>query len=373
MAQACRPMIDVDNASLEYELNETTIGKNHYWRTFFPLKQVVRFSVKTIEGDEGLPIAARRVAFNSRNPKYTRKTIGKREIELGKYAASRDMDEKQIQEYRDLQAIAAQSNEPAVAQEMVNMAYDDVRFCERSIPAKIEVDALGIASLGKQTFPVSKEGDMTTEDEIDFNVPEENFGGVAVAWTDTKNADGIEDLMNWQAKVGKAGYGKPQFAIMEDKAYKQLIAQEKVAKRLFPMSKFLDVYSSGMVNLQNINNYMGANGYPRILVIDSWVGFEHLDGTQENIKPWNENVVLLSESLQLGWTYWKRKHIEEAEEKVSIESQGEFYNVTIEGQRNPDLVTTSAEAYAQVGLTKRRTKAFINVTGSVWNDGKAGD
>lgn len=371
MAQICKPMTDVDNASLDYELNQTTIGKNHYWRTFFPLKQVVRFSVKTIEGDEGLPIAARRVAFNSRNPKYTRKTIGKREIELGKYAASRDMDEKEIQEFRDLQAIAAQSNDPAVAQEIVNMAYDDVRFCERAIPAKIEVDALGIASLGKQIFPVSKEGDMTTEDEIDFGVPEENFGGVAVAWADAKNADGIGDLIAMQDKVGKGGYGKPRYAIMEDKAYKQLIAQDNAAKRLFPFAKAINALPQGSVSLTEINNYMDKEGYPHILVIDSWVGFEHLDGTRENIKPWNENVVLLTEKLQLGYTYWKRKHIEAAEEKVSVESQGEFYNVTIEGQRNPDLVTTSAEAYAQVGLTNRRTKAFINVANSTWSDGKA--
>lgn len=370
MAEICRPMIDVDNASLEYELNTTTRGKNYYWRTFFPLKQVTRFTVKTIEGDEGLPIAARRVAFNSKNPKFTRKTIGKREIELGKYAASREMDEKEIQEYRDLQAIASQSSDPSVAQELVDMAYNDVRFCENSIPAKIEVDALGIASLGKQVFPVSVEGDMATEDEIDFNVPEENFGGVSVAWTDAKNADGLEDIFNMQAKVGSAGYGKPMFAIMEDKAFKQLVAQEKVAKRLFPMSKFLDVYSSGMVNLEAINNYMIKNGYPRLLVIDSWVGFERLDGSQVNIKPWNENVVLLSQTIELGKTYWKRKHVEAAEERVSIESQGEFYNVTIEGQRNPDLVTTSAEAYAQVGLTNRRTKAFINVTGTAWNGGE---
>lgn len=370
MAQICKPMIDVDSASLEYELNNTELGKNHYWRTFFPLKEVVRFSVKTIEGNEGLPVAARRVAFNSKNPLFTRKTIGKREIQLGKYAASRDMDEIQIQEYRDLQAIAQTSTNPAVAQELVSMAYDDVRFVEASMPAKIEIDALGIACKGKQTFPVSTEGDMATEDEIDFNVPAENFGGVATPWSDKKNADGIEDLMKWQSAVGNAGYGKPKFAIMEDKAFKQLIAQEATAKRIFPASKVLDVFTSGMVNLQNINNYMDANGYPHILVIDSYVGFEHLDGTVENIKPWNENVVTLTMTMQLGWTYWKRKHIEAAEEKVSIESQGEFYNVTIEGQRNPDLVTTSAEAYAQVGLTNRRTKAFINVTNTAWNEGK---
>lgn len=372
MGQLCKPILDTDAASLQFELNQTTLQEQgYYWRLMFPLKQVPRFSVKTIEGDEDLPVAARRVAFNTKNPLFTRKEIGKKELELGKYAASRDMDEKQVQEYRDLLAIAAASTDPSVATELVNMTYDDVRFCKASMPAKIEMDALGIASLGKQVFPVSTEGDMATEDEIDFNVPEANFGGVSVVWSDEKNADGLQDLINMQSKIGQAGYGKPKFAWMEDKAFKQLIAQEKTAKRLFPASKILDVFSTGMLTLDVINGWMDKMGYPHILVIDSWVGFEDKNGKRTNMKPWNENVIALSETPQLGWTYWKRKHIEQVEEMISFEQEGEFYNVTIEGERNPDKVTTSAEAYAQVGLTKRRTKGFINVANTTWNGGKS--
>lgn len=370
MGQLCKPILDVDTASLEYELDNSTLGKTHYWRTLFPLKEVSRFTVKTIEGEDGLPVAARRVSFNSKNPLFTRKDIGSRELSLGKYAASRDMDEIQVQEYRDLQAIAASSSNPAVAREMVDMAYNDVRFCEKAIPAKIEIDALGIGCLGKQTFPVSKEGDMVTEDEIDFNVPTENFGGVTVAWENAKDADGLLDLINWQSAVADTGYPAPMFAYMEKKAFRQLCAQEKVAKRLFPASKILDVYTSGMVDLNTINNYMDAKGYPHILVIDSWVGFEHLDGTPDRIKPWNPNVVTLSPTIQLGWTYWKRKHVEDAADKIAIESNGEFYNVTIVGERNPDKVTTSAEAYAQCGLINRRSLVFINTTKTTWSDGQ---
>lgn len=370
MGQACKPLTEVDNASLTFELNNSTLGSQHYWRTLFPLKEVVRFTVKTIEGDEGLPIAARRVAFNSKNPLFTRKELGKNELKLGKYAASRSMDEIEIQDFRDLQSIAANSTDPAIANELVNMAYNDVRFCEKAMPAKIEIDALGIASLGKQTFPVDREGDMATEDEIDFNVPAENFIGAATAWTDQKNADGLKDIIDLQETISSKGFGKPMFAYMEKKAFNQLIAQEKTCKRLFPLLKNLDLYSSGMVNLSTINNYMDGMGYPHILVIDSWVGYENLDGSQENIKPWNENVVTLSTTPQLGWTYWKRKHIEDAEDKVSIESQGEFYNVSIIGERNPDNVITSAEGYAQVGLTNRRTKGFLNVAQTSWNGGQ---
>jgi len=369
MGQLCKPLTQVDTASLEYELTQSNLGKTHYWRTFFPLKEVTRFTVKTIEGEEGLPVAARRVAFNSKNPLFSRKDIGSNELTLGKYAASRDMDEIQTQEYRDLQAIAANSSNPAVARELVDMAYNDVRFCEKAIPAKIEIDALGIATKGKQTFPVSVEGDMVTEDVIDFNVPAANFGGVTTAWSNSSQADGLLDIANWQDAIASTGYAAPMFAIMEKKAFRQLCAQEKVAKRLFPASKILDVYTSGMVDLNAINNYMDAKGYPHILVIDSWVGFEGVDGTQSKVKPWKQNVVTMAPTTQLGWTYWKRKYVEDAEDKIAIEAQGEFYNISIVGERNPDKVTTSAEAYAQVGLINRRSLVFMNTASTTWNNG----
>lgn len=371
MGQLCKPILDTDTANLQFELNQTTFGgQDYYWRIMFPLKEVARFSVKTIEGDDDIAVAARRVAFNSKNPLFTRRDIGKNEISLGKYAASRDMDEKQVQEYRDLLNIAANSTNPAVATELVNMTYDDVRFCKRSMPAKIEIDALGIASLGKQVFPVSKEGDMVTEDEIDFNVPTTNFSGVVTPWSNEKDADGLQDLINLQTSIGNQGYGKPKYVWMEDKAFKQLIAQEKTAKRIFPASKILDVFSTGMLTLDVINGWLDKMGYPHILVIDSWAGYEDLKGNVKRIKPWNENVLCFSPTPQLGWTYWKRKHIEEAEDKIAIEAQGEFYNVTIQGERNPDKVTTSAEAYAQCGLINRRVLGFMNVTNTEWNGGK---
>lgn len=370
MGQICKPIFEIDNASLEFELNNTQAGKNHYFRTLFPLKEVARFSVKTIEGNEGLPVAARRVAFNSKNPLFTRKEVGKGEIKLGKYAASREKDEIEIQEYRDLQAIAAQTNDRAAATECVNIAYDDVRFCEKAIPAKVEMDAMGIGSLGKQVFNTAYDGDMVSQDEIDFGVPSGNFVGASVVWSDTTNANGLKDIADKAEAIAAAGNAAPKFCYMEKSAFKKLCAQEKVAKAIFPMFKLLDIQTGGLVTLDAINNYMDKQGYPHILVIDTWVAYEDNEGNVTNVKPWNAGVVTLSLTPQLGWTYWKRKHVEEAEDKISIEQNGEFYNITIQGERNPDKVITSGEAYAQCALINRRSLVFMNTANTSWNNGQ---
>lgn len=371
MGQPCKPIFDIDNATLEFELQNTERGKNHYWRTLFPLQEVARFSVKTIMGNEGLPVAARRVAFNSKNPLFTRKEIGKREIALGKYAASREKDEIDIQTYRDMLAIAQQTNDTAAATECVNIAYDDVRFCEDAIPAKIEMDAMGIASRGKQVFNSEYDGDMVSEDELDFGVPAENFHGVPVKWSDTKNADGIADIEKYAEQVADTGNAAPKFIFLEKKAFKQLCAQEKVMHKLYPMYKLIDIQVGRMVTLQSVNDYMDAQGLPHILVLDTWVGYEDAQGNVTNVKPWNPNVITMSLTPQLGKTFWKRKHIEEAEDKIAIEQNGEFYNITIVGERNPDKVTTSGEAYAQIALTNRRSLVFVNIDNTEWADGKS--
>jgi len=369
MGQPCKPIFEIDNATLEFELANTERGKNHYWRTLFPLQEVARFTVKTIEGNEGLPVAARRVAFNTKNPLFTRKELGKREITLGKYAASREKDEIQIQDYRDMLAIAQQTNDPAAAAECVNIAYDDVRFCEAAIPAKIEMDAMGIASRGKQVFNATYDGDMVTTDEIDFGVPASNFRGATVKWSDATNADGIADIEAAAEAVADEGNAAPKYVFIEKKAFKQLCAQNKVMHRLYPMYKLLDIQAGKMVTLKSINDYMDAHGLPHILVLDSWVGYEDAQGNVTNVKPWNPNVITLSLTPKLGKTFFKRKHIEDAEDKIAIEQNGEFYNITIEGERNPDKVTTSAEAYAQVALTNRRSLVFINTDNTSWADG----
>ena len=363
------PLFELDRPGMQATLNSYKPGAGLAWQTLFPLKYTPKFDLKGIEGDEGIPVSADRVAFNTKAPLKTRKTVGSWSGKLGKISISRDKDETQINEYEDLKVIAAANTEDtATARYLVDMVYDDVDFCNKGMDYRVELDALRIGSSGKQVLSKKLDGDMATEDTINFNVPAENFLGYqTAAWSDAENADGLADIAYGQEIVGKKGLRKPQYAIMEKSKFQQLRAQKKVARRLFPSTTDLSLITTEMVTLERINAYMRQEGYPQILYIDSYVTVEQKDGSQETLKPWNEKVVTLSPTVQLGWTYWKR--VPEAKNTEAYQVYGSFYKLTVYSDVNPQTETTLAEAYVQPGLINRASLVFINTTKSSWSNG----
>ena len=233
MAAMNAPLFEIDRPGLELEVNSYQPGLGLAWRQLFPLKYTPDFDLKGIEGDEGIPISADRVAFNTKAPKKTRKKVGTWSGTLGKIAVSREKDEIDINKYNDLQAKAAANPEDkATATYLVDIVYDDVKFCNDGMDYRVEVDSMRIGSSGKQVLSSKIDGDMAEQDEINFNVPEENFIGSTAKWDDIENADGLADIMKGQKIVGKKGGRKPQYAIMEQAAFDYLCSQKKTIKRI---------------------------------------------------------------------------------------------------------------------------------------------
>ena len=362
-----KPLFDIDQPGMQVAVNSYKPGNGLAWRTLFPLKYTPKFDLKGIEGNEGIPVSADRVAFNTKAPKKTRKTVGSWSGKLSKIAVSREKDEIEINEYNDLQVIAAANTEDAAtARYLVDMVYDDLDFCNNAMDYKVEIDAMRIGSSGIQTFPASIEGDMATEDVINFNVPKENFQGVKAAWKLADDADGLKDLADAQEKIAKKGLKKPQYAIMEKSKFEQLIAQKSVARRLFPRAE-QSLITADMISLGSINSYMSGKGYPQILVLDTYSTIEKKDGTQETIKPWNVNVVALAPTPQLGWTYYKP--VPNAQNNDALQVQSSYYKMTRYSDLNPMLEVTMSEAYVQPGLINRVSLIFMNTMKTTWNNG----
>jgi len=124
-----------------------------------------------------------------------------------------------------------------------------------------------------------------------------------------------------------------------------------------------------MISLGSINSYMVGKGYPQILVLDTYSTIEKKDGAQETIKPWNENVVALSPTPQLGWTYYKP--VPSVPNVEALQTQASYYKMTRYSELNPMLEVTMAEAYVQPGLINRVSLVFMNTVKATWNNGEA--
>ena len=383
------PLFDIDIPGMQATVNKFQPGQGFVWGRLFPLKYTRKFDIKGIEGDDGIPVAAERVAFNTKAPKKTRKKVGNWSGKLSKISVSREKDEEEINDYQDAQTLAnAATENQQEKQELVRIVYDDVTFCRQAMDAKVEIDAMRIASSGIQSFPANIEGEMASQDIINFNVPSQNFVGFGVStktvkksgvsttvktanWDDVEKADGIQDLVNAQELIARQGLPKPRYAFMEKAKFQQLCAQQAVVKRLFPKVEDLTRISAEEINLTSINAYMNKaeNGFPTIVILDTYATIEHKDGTKDTIKPWNVNVVTLAPTTQLGWTYYKNVPLVQNTEALQV--YGSFYKMTRYSEVNPMLEVTMAEAYVQPALINRHSLVFLNTMAETWNGGDA--
>lgn len=375
MATMNKPLFDIEQADVQAVLTKYNPGEGMVWQQLFPLKATRRFDLKGLEGNEGIAVSAERVAFNTKAPFKTREVVGTWSGKLAKNAVAREKDEILINEYNDLKAIAAQSNDPQAANDLIDMVFDDVDFVNKAMDIKNEVDCLRIGSSGVMTFPEEIDGDTATADTINFNVPAENFVGAAAVWT-TKdssgnvtvntNADGIADIIKAVDAIGAQGYPKPRYVYMDKSAWLALRAQKATAERLFPNAKNIAIYTQ-MVTLESVNSYMTQNGYPELRYHDSYARIEDKKGNKKVIKPWNENVIALCPEQNMGHTYWKT--VPNVPNTEALQTQGSYYKLTQYSDVNPMVEVTMAEAYIQPVLENRRSTVFININNTSWNNG----
>lgn len=370
MGQINKPLMDLDQPSMQAEVNSYKPGRGFAWPQLFPLKYTSRFDLKGIDGDEGIPVSADRIAFNARSKAKTRKVTGNWNATLGKIAIKRTKDEIQINDYLDLKAVAARNTEDkAAANELVELVYNDITFCNNGMDARAEVEALAVGSMGKRTFKQKFDGDMVEAEEINFNVPTENFMGATVKWSDA-NADGLADIIKGQKLIAKKGGKKPMWAIMDQSAFDMLCVQPKVIKKIASaIVKATGLDSPDDVSLEAINRYMRSKGAPQILVIESYVIIEDGDGTQHTEQPWNPNSVVLSPEPRLGYTYYKT--VPSVQNTEALQSYGQYYKMTrFASSLDPMEETTMAEAYIQPGLSNRRWLVYLNCMNTTWNEGE---
>lgn len=363
-----KSMMGVTAQDLQFSISKFEPGTGLRWRELFPLRYTRSFDLKGFEGKEGIPVSADRVSFNTKAPKKQRRTVGSWSGELAKISVSREKNEIEINEYQEAEIIANATGDAAAAREIVATVYDDVKFCNDAIEYRAEIEALMVASNGKRVFNKQVDGNMAQQEELNFNIPEANFGGVTTKWND-KSADGLADIAAAQKKIVKQGLAKPMFAFMSQTAFDNLCAQEATVKKVASaLMQVTGLASADGVTLDSINAYQRRHGYPEITVIDTYVTIEHDNGTQETIQPWNAVSCVLSPTKQLGWTY--HKNVPNVPDTEASQVYGQYYKMTRYSEVNPMLEVTMAEAYIQPALINRASLCYINTMNtSGWNNG----
>ena len=66
MADMRKPLFDLSQVDMQAELNSYMPGSGLAWPTLFPLRYTPTLDIKSLEGNDGIPVSADVIAFNAK-------------------------------------------------------------------------------------------------------------------------------------------------------------------------------------------------------------------------------------------------------------------------------------------------------------------
>lgn len=281
--------------------------KDYYYPTLFPLKETNRLDWKMLEAQAGLKIAADLVSRGATIGKKTREAISRIQGDIPKLAISREMLDDELNEYDIMVAMASTD---ADLQAIVEVWAEDTKFCWDGVAARAEWIALKQISLGKVTFTNSNNAAVVTEYDVDYAIPSAQKIGVNTSWLAGTSGKPFTKDFPAALKKGKELYGaKYKFAFMNVDTFEAMASQDEVIKRCASVVENL-TSSQDAPDLEQVNKYLAKKKELyrglQIIVIDQDITIELADGSRVTGNPFEDNVVLFSESKVLGRTWWKK-------------------------------------------------------------------
>ena len=75
MADMRKPLFDLSQVDMQAELNSYMPGAGLAWPTLFPLRYTPTLDIKSLEGNDGIPVSADVIAFKAKAPQKIRDRV----------------------------------------------------------------------------------------------------------------------------------------------------------------------------------------------------------------------------------------------------------------------------------------------------------
>ena len=298
-------MVGLNEKDMQAVVNTYDL-KPYYFPTLFPLKENKTLTWKTLEAVAGLKIAADLVSRGSTIPKKTRQAISKIQGDIPKLSISREMLEDELTDYDIFIAMAG--NDPDL-KSLVEFWAEDTQYCWTGVASRVEWIALKQMSLGKVKFDNSNNAAVVTEYDVDYQMVASQKIGVNTSWATTATAKPFSKDFGTAVNAGKSLFGATyKYAFMNVATLEKLVSTDEAIKmcasylsNLAGMSQTPALADVNAMLLKKVA-FKGL----QIVLVDQDITIEKADGTQITGNPFEDDVVLFSESKVLGKTFWKK-------------------------------------------------------------------
>ncbi len=298
-------MVGLNEKDMEAVIHSYDL-KDYYYPTLFPLKETNFLTWKMLEAQSGLKIAADLVSRGATIPKKTREAISRIQGDIPKISIAREKNEDELTEY-DIMVAMSSTNPDLKA--LVEFWAEDTKFCWDGVAARAEWIALRQISLGQVRFTNSNNAAVVTEYNVDYLIPSEQKIGVSTSYTSGTGAKPLSVDIPKALKLGKKLGASYKFAFMNVDTFEKFASQEEVLKKC---SSYIQNVSGvqDAPDLTTVNAYLAKKKELyrglQIIVIDQEITIELADGSRQTSNPFEDDVILFSESKVLGSTYWKK-------------------------------------------------------------------
>lgn len=322
------------------------------WRTYLDLgTPQMSLTFETAIGRERIAAAASIVDQDSPAPVRSRNKLERYKGTIPSMKEKFPLNQSQMREIEVLRALNLPNGGSDI---LVNILLKDLREC--AVAGDKRIDIMLYQALSTLTIDVSATNnpDGIALGTIDLLAQSNQKQGVPTVWSDV-NATIIDDIEKW-IQINMLTRGRMFGKIMMP--FEVWVNFKKNTQVKSYLAGFFNTGKSGnsfAVTLSNVNEYMMANGWPMIELINHTAAVE-TDGVAGFIRPWNQYNVSFVPAGKLGTLYNAIPMELLPQHKIADKTYATF---------GPTLVSKWAETDPLLEYTGMEMNAFpgINVDG----------
>ena len=336
--------------------------KKQYWQQFFPLKYTTQLTWESLSGTGGHPVMADVIEYNSSAPLKSRRVVTKVTGEIPKIAIKRQMDEKDMNDYNILKALAQGEKSS-----LLDLVFNDIDFCYTGVMARTEYLAMQALSYGQLSFTTSNNNGKITEVACDFGIPAGNKTAATLQWSQASGATPLTDIKNKVEGAAASGYPL-RYMLMDRTQVNELVANTEVQNQ-YALSLLLDDSRRYSPTLTELNNMLKSRLLPEIILVDSNVRFENEAHSISNLTAWKTGYVTFLNELQVG-NVLHGPIAEETSESVSkkaIQVKRDHILLSKWSELEPFGEFTKGQANAFPRFTDADSVFLMKVDGTSWS------
>lgn len=343
--------------------------KRYRFGDLFPLRENATLNWHVAEGAVNDDTAADIISRGSSIDIHERQGVGRISGDIPKIGISRIMDED---DYYELRALLHQYQGNAEAVDFINLWANDYVYCYNGIMARLEWIAMQSISLGKLNATVLNNNGIVTENDVDYQLDEDQLMGVDTAYgtsgtgghpltVDIPNA--IQAAEDRGADIGVMRMNRATWA----KFIKQQEVIDMCAPYLIKLAQKPTVPTLSMVNELLASDPETYNGL-RIEVIPSRIKIRKRNGERVKVNSFADNIIGFYPDGDLGRTLWVRP-VEMDADDFAIKTMRELMMFQRFATTDPMVEKTNGIANAMPVWKQAPNSILMDIKNNSWNAG----